>query len=213
MLRFDSSPRRRTSYQFTIRRNPGGSWLAEESHGSLGASLSPESQSCASHCVKRTEMPIGSISNRLRRFWSTSRRSPASIRSMQLSLTFRYDGDGWLIRGLPRDPVGRFDDLAEALDYAKHECAAEPANIELFVDGLYIVTVVQERGWPRQLCRPTVSEVVIPAGSGGLRRASKIHRIAARLWRGVSSRANWLRLRQAAQPARHGSGGKLSLRR
>lgn len=36
MLRFDSSPRRRTSYQFTIRRNPGGSWLAEESHGSLG---------------------------------------------------------------------------------------------------------------------------------------------------------------------------------
>jgi hypothetical protein len=36
MPRFDSSPRRRTSYQFTIRRNPGGSWLAEEIHGSLG---------------------------------------------------------------------------------------------------------------------------------------------------------------------------------
>jgi hypothetical protein len=114
MLRFDSSPGRRTSYQFTIRRNPAGSWLAEESHGSLGASLSAARQPCASHCVKRTEMPIGSISNRLRRFWSTSRRSPASLRSMQLSLTFRYDGDGWLIRGLPRDPVGRFDDLAEA---------------------------------------------------------------------------------------------------
>jgi hypothetical protein len=142
---------------------------------------------------------------------------------MQLSLTFRYDGDGWQIRGLPRDPVRQFDDLAEALDYAKHECAAEPANkhecaaepanIELFVDGLYIVTVVQERGWPRQLCRPAVSEVGIPAGSGGLRRSSKIHQIAARVWRRVSSTANWLRLRQAVQPAGHGSGGKLSLRR
>jgi hypothetical protein len=44
MLRFDPSPRRRTSYQFTIRRNPGGSWLAEKSHGSLGASLSAARQ-------------------------------------------------------------------------------------------------------------------------------------------------------------------------
>jgi hypothetical protein len=133
---------------------------------------------------------------------------------MQLSLTFRYDGDGWLIRGLPRDPVGRFDDLAEALDYAKHKCAAEPANIELFVDGLYIVTVVQERGWPHQLCRPAKSEVMIPARAGGLRCASKILQLAARVWRSVACKANWLRrLRQAVQPTGRGSGGKLLVRR
>lgn len=36
MLRFDPMPARRTSYEFTIRRNPGGCWLAEEKHGLLG---------------------------------------------------------------------------------------------------------------------------------------------------------------------------------
>jgi hypothetical protein len=131
---------------------------------------------------------------------------------MQLSLTFRYDGNNWLIRGLPCDAGRQFDDLARALEYAKRECAGEPAVIEFFVDGLYIVTALQERGWPHQLCRRPVSEVVIPAGAGGLRR-SKILRIAARAWRRVSCEANWLRVWQAVQPAARGSGGKLLLRR
>jgi hypothetical protein len=131
---------------------------------------------------------------------------------MQFHLTLRYDSDGWLIRGLPCDSVRRFDDLARALEYAKRECTAEPATIELFVDGLYIVTAMQERGWPRQLCPPAVSEVVKPAGADGLRRASKILQIAALVWRRVSGEANWL-LRRAVQPTGRGSGGKLLLRR
>jgi hypothetical protein len=36
MLRFDSAPTARASYEITIRRNPGGCWVAEESRGSLG---------------------------------------------------------------------------------------------------------------------------------------------------------------------------------
>lgn len=132
---------------------------------------------------------------------------------MQLRLTFRYDGKDWQIRGLPRNPARHFEDLAEALDYAKNECAAEPAYIELFVDGSYIVTAIQQRGWPRQLCRPPEPEVLMPARAGGQRRASKILRMAARVWRGVSCKANWLRLRQTIWPAGPGSGGKLLLRR
>ena len=64
---------------------------------------------------------------------------------MKYHLTFRHDGEGWLIRGLPRDPDCRFDDLADALDYAKIACAAEPAWIELHIDGLYLAAR-QERG-------------------------------------------------------------------
>jgi hypothetical protein len=36
MLRFDSEPTRRPSYEITIHRNPGGCWVVEESHGFLG---------------------------------------------------------------------------------------------------------------------------------------------------------------------------------
>jgi hypothetical protein len=133
---------------------------------------------------------------------------------MQFHLTCRYDNsDGWLIRGLPRDRGRQFGDLAKALDYAKHECAAEPADIELFVDGFYIVTAFQERGWPRQLCCPAEAEVAIPARAVGLRPKFKICQIAARIWRRVSDKVNWQRLRQGGQPAGRGPGGKLFFRR
>jgi hypothetical protein len=36
MLRFASAPTQHTSYEITIRRDPAGRWVAEESHGSLG---------------------------------------------------------------------------------------------------------------------------------------------------------------------------------
>ncbi len=36
MLRFESAPTARAAYQITIRRDPGGCWVAEESRDSLG---------------------------------------------------------------------------------------------------------------------------------------------------------------------------------
>jgi hypothetical protein len=132
---------------------------------------------------------------------------------MQLHLTFRYDGKDWQIRGLPRNPARRFEDLAEALDYAKDECGAEPAEIEFFVDGSYIVTAFQQRGWPRQLCRPPEAEVLIPARADEPRRGSKILHLVARVWRCFIDEALRLRPHQAVQPAGRRSGAKLLLRR
>jgi hypothetical protein len=64
---------------------------------------------------------------------------------------FRYDCGRWAIRGLPRDPDCWFDDLAEALDYAKAECAAEPTWIEMIVGDFHAIAC-QEAGWFRRLC-------------------------------------------------------------
>ena len=73
---------------------------------------------------------------------------------MQLRLQVRRDPDGsWLLSGLPQHPACRFQDLSEGLEFAKRECAAAPALIELYVDGFY-AAVSQEGGWPHQLCRP-----------------------------------------------------------
>jgi hypothetical protein len=72
---------------------------------------------------------------------------------MHLHLTFRDDGNGWQVSGLPRKPGYRFADLNDALDHAKRQCAGKPAAIELFVEGRYICTAFQEQGWPRRLCR------------------------------------------------------------
>ncbi len=38
---------------------------------------------------------------------------------------FRHDNGGWLIRGLPRDPVDRFAELDAGLEFAKQQCAAQ----------------------------------------------------------------------------------------
>jgi hypothetical protein len=42
--------------------------------------------------------------------------------------------------------------MSTSLEYARSECRAAPATIELFVEGLYVV-IHQERGWPRQIVR------------------------------------------------------------
>ena len=72
---------------------------------------------------------------------------------MRRHLEFRYHRGQWAIRGLPRDPGCRFDDLAEALDYAKAECAAGPAWIELIVNDFHAIAC-QDAGWLRPLCCP-----------------------------------------------------------
>jgi len=54
----------------------------------------------------------------------------------------------WSVHGLSLLPVSHLPSLSASLDYARRECAAAPATIELEIDGFYAV-VHQEDGWPR----------------------------------------------------------------
>jgi hypothetical protein len=70
---------------------------------------------------------------------------------MSLHLKISSDDCGtWSVHGLPSLPVKHLPSLSASIDYAREECAAAPATIELLVDGFYAV-VHQERGWPRRL--------------------------------------------------------------
>jgi hypothetical protein len=70
---------------------------------------------------------------------------------MSLQLKICSDERGtWSVHGLSPMPVKHLPSLSASIDYARKECAAAPATIELFIDGIYAV-VHQERGWPRRL--------------------------------------------------------------
>jgi hypothetical protein len=74
----------------------------------------------------------------------------------------------WTVQGLPKRPVANLATLSASLDYARRECAAAPATIELSVDGFYAV-IYQEDGWPRRLLPPDCQQslsVPLRAGSG-----------------------------------------------
>jgi hypothetical protein len=73
---------------------------------------------------------------------------------MCVHITIQRDGRGtWSVGGLSPLPVVGFPSLAATIDYAREECAAAPATIELLVDGVYMAAH-QERGWPRRLLAP-----------------------------------------------------------
>ncbi len=77
---------------------------------------------------------------------------------MELRLRICREATGaWSLTGLPRQPLVEFTNLAAGLDYARRECDAAPALIELFSDGIYVVAS-QKQGWPRPLCRPAKAE-------------------------------------------------------
>ena len=70
---------------------------------------------------------------------------------MSLRLKICRDDRGtWTVHGLSQHPLAQFPSLSASLDYARRECAAAPATIELLIDGFYAV-VHQEDGWPRRL--------------------------------------------------------------
>src|SRR5690348_10755199 len=77
---------------------------------------------------------------------------------MRLHLEFCYDHGGWMLRGLPCDAARRLDDLADAMDYAKDECAGAPAIIELLVGDFHAIAF-QDLGWSRPLCSPNPRRV------------------------------------------------------
>jgi len=71
--------------------------------------------------------------------------------------SLRYDAPGpWILSGVRCEDSLRFRDLAAALSYARTDADAEEADIELWVDGLYIF-VHQARGWPHRLCVPATN--------------------------------------------------------
>jgi hypothetical protein len=78
---------------------------------------------------------------------------------MDLHLKICHDVSGtWSVHGLSPWPVSRLPSLSASIDYARKECAAVPATIELLIDGCYLV-VHQERGWPRRLLAPQIDQV------------------------------------------------------
>jgi hypothetical protein len=71
--------------------------------------------------------------------------------------SLRYEAPGpWILSGARCEGCMHFRDLAAALSFARNDSGAEEADIELWVDGLYIF-VHQSRGWPHRLCVPAKS--------------------------------------------------------
>jgi hypothetical protein len=65
---------------------------------------------------------------------------------MGLHLKIRRDAWGtWSLHGLSALPVADLPSLSATIDYARKECAAAPATIELLIGGFYAV-IHQERG-------------------------------------------------------------------
>src|SRR5439155_8266445 len=80
-------------------------------------------------------------------------RRPALRRPTAMSLRLQICRDvwgTWSVHGLSPLPVAHLPSLSASIEYARRECAAAPATIELSGDGFYAV-VHQERGWPRRL--------------------------------------------------------------
>ena len=76
---------------------------------------------------------------------------------MDLSLKICRDvWGGWNVHGLAPLPVAHLPSYLQwHHDYARKECAAAPATIELLTDGFYVV-IHQERGWPRRIVGPEI---------------------------------------------------------
>jgi hypothetical protein len=86
-------------------------------------------------------------------------------------------GGVWSVSFPPGSRTVEFSDLATGLAFAKRECRAAPALIELFSDGLYI-GVPQPEGWPHELCPPAESAGML---SGLSAKLSKIGRCLRRI--------------------------------
>jgi hypothetical protein len=78
-----------------------------------------------------------------------SRTAGCSEKVLRLKI-YRDRWGTWTVQGLSQHPLAQFPSLSASLDYARCECAAAPATIELEIDGFYAV-VHQEDGWPRRL--------------------------------------------------------------
>jgi hypothetical protein len=72
---------------------------------------------------------------------------------MRIQVRIRCDAAGrWSVQLPPHHAKFTAGSLPEAFDYAKRACAAAPAIIELFSAGDYVLSIVQDQGWPLPVC-------------------------------------------------------------
>ena len=69
--------------------------------------------------------------------------------SLQIKICQETDGT-WSVQGPSRLLVSDLPTLSASIECARRACNADPATIELYVAGMYIVAH-QERGWPKAL--------------------------------------------------------------
>ena len=63
----------------------------------------------------------------------------------------RDDWGTWSVHGLSPHPVAHHPSMSAALDYARRECAAAPATIELLIDGFTPSSIRRTVGRVRRL--------------------------------------------------------------
>ena len=80
---------------------------------------------------------------------------PSRDRTIRLH---QYFGNRWAVE-IAGNPAGRLSDLKEALAFAKRECGAAPATIEMSFEGMLCV-VQQDVGWRRAICAERLDSVL-----------------------------------------------------
>jgi hypothetical protein len=93
----------------------------------------------------------------------------------------------WSVYGLSLLPADQLPSLSDAIDYARQQCAAAPATIELLIGGFYAV-IHQERGWPRRLLAREVDEKPPASSPTSLRAAPASSRLFGWLIGGAANR-------------------------
>ena len=78
--------------------------------------------------------------------------------SLRLKI-YRETCGSWSVHGPSPMSISTLPSLSASIEYARKACNADPATLELFVDGMYLV-VHQERGWRRQLVPPKPTEYI-----------------------------------------------------
>jgi hypothetical protein len=73
---------------------------------------------------------------------------------------------GWSVFGLSPQPAKKFPSLSASVDYARRECGAVPATIEVMAGGCWAV-VHQQEGWPRQVVGPDAKRSKRKGGDPG----------------------------------------------
>ncbi|MBV8119622.1 MAG: hypothetical protein JO081_06770 [Alphaproteobacteria bacterium] len=92
---------------------------------------------------------------------------------MTLHLQIVRDNCGsWSVYGLSPQPAGQFPSLSATIDYARRQCSAAPATIEVTADGCCAI-VHQQEGWPRRLVGPEAKRSKRIGESGNPERSAR----------------------------------------
>jgi hypothetical protein len=104
---------------------------------------------------------------------------------MTLHLQICCDDRGsWSVHGLLPEPTRNLPSLSASIDYARRQCGAAPATIELMIDGFYAV-VHQQEGWPRQLVGPETAAPLSTAEAADTGSSRSFTRL--RQWLGIAA--------------------------